>query len=120
MDITELYTKEAHETGAEMQVHNDKGEPLEMWITLAGMDSSQWRKAFNSNRLKLIGGDEDANIDAYVDMYADVSIGWRGFMSEGEELKFSKEKIKQLYVNAPYLLNQIDKFITDRGNFTKS
>lgn len=116
MNIDELYTVEHHEKGAEMQVRNEDGKKLDMFITLAGIDSKLWRNAFNSHKKELIDGNEDADAK----LYAEVTLGWRGFMSKDKELEFSKKKAEQLYVNAPYIMGQVDKFIADRGNFTKS
>ena len=114
MDIDQLYTVEDHEKGAEMQVHDQNGKPLDMYLTIAGMDSKAWRQAFNKNKRKMIEGE-----DIKADILSEVTIGWRGFTSKGKELEFSKKKAKNLYSQAPYIADQVDRFIADRSNFTK-
>jgi len=117
MDINDLYTVDKHDEGAEMQVKDQLGNKLDCFITIAGIDSKAWKQSFAKQKRKLISGDDS---NAAADLYTGVSLGWRGFVSNDEELKFSKKAIKQLYINAPYLIDQVDTFIANRANFTKS
>jgi len=117
MDIKSLYTVEDHDAGAEMQVKDQHGKEMDCYITIVGIDSKTWRKSFNKHKRKILS-DNDEN--AAADLYAGVSLSWRGFTSKGEELPFSKKSVKALYINAPYLVEQVDTFIADRANFTKS
>jgi len=116
-DIEQLYTLEVHEKGAEMQVCNEFGEKLDMFLILKGLDSKAWRGLMSQASLKKLEGADE--IEVIAESLSKITVGWRGFTSKGKELKFSKEKAKQLYMNAPYLQGQVDKFITDRKNFTK-
>jgi len=60
MDIENLYTLDLHEAGAEMQVKDESGKPLEMYITIAGADSKAWKKATSEiKRAVLAGGDPE-------------------------------------------------------------
>lgn len=121
MDIDELYTVERHETGAEMQLIDQSGNKTDCFIKLAGVDSKLWRKSFGKHRKEIISNarkDKDS-VDATADLMASVTLGWRGFTYKGEPVEFSKTKAKQLYKNAPYILEQVDQFIADRANFTK-
>jgi len=119
MDINSLYTVEKHESGAEMQVQDETGKDLDMYITVAGIDSKLFRKAKNELRREIL---KDIDAD-YEDLRAkklgDITLGWRGFTDKGEELVFTQKLAGQLYVNAPYLMDQIDAFINQRVNFTK-
>jgi len=118
MDIEYLYTVDDHESGAEMQVNGPNGKPLDMFITVAGVDSKRWRKALHKGMSKRIkkSGDSD---DIEAESLAEAILGWRGFMSDGKELKHSKAQAKKLLVNAPYIALQVDRFIANRANFTK-
>lgn len=118
MDIDQLYTVDAHEAGAEMQVKDQAGKLLDMWITIAGLDSKAYRAA-ESEMQKEIRDGKDVEA-AKVDAVTKISIGWRGFTSEGAEIPFSKEAIEKLYANAPYILQQADRFLANRVNFIKS
>jgi len=127
MDINKLYTSDAHEEGAEMQVIGLDGKHLECWITVAGLDSKRYRKALRDNRRSLIekaanrkdGDDEIDTEESTADTLARATIGWRGFTDNGEELEFSTELAKQLYLSAPYIADQVDAFSADRANFIK-
>lgn len=116
MDIENLFTVEAHESGAEMQVKDENGNDLDMFITVAGLDSKVFRAALVAVKRKFI---EENAADADAETLAEATLGWRGFMSDGKELEFSKEKIKDLYINAPYIKTQVNFFIGNRANFTK-
>jgi len=117
MDIENLYTLDLHEAGAEMQVKDESGKPLEMYISIVGVDSKAWKKASSElRRAVFAGGDSE---DERIKTIVSCTIGWRGFESKGKELEFTEENIKGLYVNAPYILDQIDVFVGDRANFTK-
>lgn len=118
MNIEELYTVEAHETGAEMQVKNQSGKLTEMFITLIGVDSKKWRKLVKDRRKVMLDGTGDPDADD-IKMLVNASIGWRGFMSNDKEIEFTKQNIKALYENAPYIAEQADRFIAKRSNFIK-
>ena len=119
MNIDDLYTVESHESGADMQVKNDAGEKLDMFITIAGVDSKIFRKVKNELRREILK-DVDADTEGLrAKSLAQVTLGWKGFQSEGEDLEFTQEKAEQLYLNAPYLMDQADQFINKRENFTK-
>ena len=118
MDIKDLNTVDRHTAGAEMQVKDENGKSLDLFITVAGADSKAWRKAsIEMKRLLLAGFDP---VDAMADAMAKISIGWKGFQSEGEDLAFSQESIRNLYVSAPYIADQVDSFMSKRANFTQS
>jgi len=117
MNYKDLFTAEAHEKGAEMQVKGPDGKPLDMYITLVGVDSRAWRAILNESRREtLLGGDP---IETEAEGYAKASLGWRGFEDNGKEIPFSFDAVKQLYMNAPYVKDQADAFITSRSNFTQ-
>lgn len=119
MNLEELYTKELHSTGSKMQLKDENGELLDMFITLQGVDSKEFRAAkvkLQRDVLEDIKGDSDKK---RADALASVTKSWEGFKSKGKLLKFSKEKAAQLYFNAPYVMDQADTFINQRVNFTK-
>lgn len=119
MNIDELYTLKHHEKGAEMQVRNAEGKELKMYLTLAGVDSKLYRKEKTALSRKIMANRDTDLEDARAESLAEVTLGWRGFESKGKKLKFSKEQVKKLYINAPYIMDQIDGFIFNRVNFTQ-
>jgi len=115
MNIDQLYTVKDHEEGAEMQIKDKTGNLVDMYLTVVGLDSKVWRRFLSkSNRLALKGDD-----DVDVKLFTDSTLDWRGFEENGKPLNFSKEKVFQLYKNAPYIMNQVDAFIGNRKNFIK-
>jgi len=118
MEIKDLNTVDRHTAGAEMQVNDENGKSLDMFITIAGADSKAWRKAsIEMKRLLLAGFDP---VDAMADAMAKISIGWRGVEMEGVKLEFSQESVRNLYTSAPYIADQVDSFMSKRANFTQS
>ena len=114
-DIDQLYTLDAHEKGAEMQLVDNTGKKIDAYITLAGADSDVFRNAWNENKIKALEG--DTNITER--MMVACALDWRGLGSKGKAIKFSKKKAEQLFKNAPYLIKMADNFIAERENFTK-
>jgi len=127
----DLLTAKQHEKGAEMQVISKEGKALDMYITLMGQDSRAWRNAVAKSQRDALtlsikekgkkGKKNDIDTtDIECETLASVTLGWRGFIdNDGKELKFSKAKIKQLYVFAPYIRDQVDVFVARYGNFIK-
>lgn len=127
MELDTLLTTEAHNEGAEMRVRGPDGVETDFYITLAGMDSEAWRNAEVVKRRKQLesvkADQEDKDAIAYkilVDQVVSATIGWKGLSSNGEEVEFSKEQAEQVYIGAPYVLDQAFLFIGDRVNFIKT
>ena len=119
MNIDELYTLERHDAGEEMQVKTEQGEPLEVWLTLVGIDSKIYRNITNELQSSIL-----KNLDADKELLkaqsmAKCTIGWRGMLENGKEIEFDRERVEQLYLNAPYIYEQANDFIVNRLNFTK-
>lgn len=117
MEITELYTREAHEAGAEMQVQDQYGKDMDAYITLMGCDSREFISAMTDFRRALLSGVNEA--EAKAEALAKVTVSWRGFVSGDEEVPATDENILTLYKNAPYIVEQADNFSSARVNFTK-
>jgi len=123
MDIDQLYTVDDHSSGSEMRVKDINGNNLDMFITLIGCDAKEYTEIKSKLNKSLMSLPEDdtgeGKLDALAEAVACSSIGWRGFEDKGKELKFSKAKVKQLYLCAPYIREQADGFMVSRANFTK-
>ncbi len=117
MEVEELYTIDAHEEGAEMQVKDATGNLIDCYIILSGVDSKSWRAAKNKYQRDIVRGSDIT--DASAEALASITLSWKGFKNKGKTIPFSKAKVKQLYTKAPYIMDQADTFIADRSNFTK-
>ena len=120
MNIDQLYTVDSHEKGAEMQVKDQNGNSLDMHITVAGTDSKVFRNAKTEMMRDIVSDDNSDKEEIRAKALAAVTLSWRGFLNKGKEFTFSQEKAEKLYINAPYVMDQVDKFIGDRANFMKA
>ena len=119
MKLSSLYTTDLHADGAELEILDGEDKPTGLFITVMGVDSQVFRdhakkqqKAYiESLRSKKDFDDEDMSIDGMVA----ATIGWSGTSEE-----FSPELCRELYTKAPYVKDQVDRFIADRANFTKA
>ena len=116
MDVKQLYTLDAHEEGAEIQIKDPStNESTDFYIKVKGVDSKSYREAVRKFHRKLLNDEEGGEIDLLVA----VTIDWRGLKSGKDLIKFSPDTAKDLYENAPSVASQVDRFIAERVNFTK-
>lgn len=122
MDITDLYTSESHENGAECRLLSPvTGELTDFYIRVVGVDSKTFRDKQREQKrevVKALQNKQDIVMDE-LDLLVECCIDWRGFESKGKKLKFSKDVLKTLFDNSPYIASQIDSFILNRQNFTQ-
>lgn len=125
VDIATLNTVEAAEKGFELELeHPVNGTPLDVFITVLGVDSAEYKKAQHatSNRflkkkkMKLTSEEFDANA---LETLVACTTGWRNMVYEGEELPFTKNNVKMLYTKVPWIREQVDEAIADRSNFLR-
>jgi len=125
MELKDLYTADKHEDGAEMQVLDENNNETDIYIRIAGMDSQAWQEATRDKQQKsltrLFNKDSETNrfMDDVDDM-VNAAIGWRGVLEEGKELEFSKERVRKLFIQAPFIIDQAILFVNNRANFTRS
>lgn len=116
MDIKQLYTVEAHEEGAEIRIVSPiDGKETDFYIMVRGIDSKQYREAVRDYHRKMLNKEDGGEIDLLVS----VTKGWRGLKDGKDEVQFTEENARNLYMNAPSISAQIDKFVADRKNFIK-
>ena len=64
MDVKNLYTLEAHEDGAEIQIKSPAdNEPTDFYIKVKGVDSKAYREAVRKYHRKLLNDEEGGEID---------------------------------------------------------
>jgi len=115
MEISSLYTAEAHEHGSDVQVISPaNGELTDFYITVVGPDSKQYRAAVRKFQMKLLENIEGADIELLVS----ITKGWRGLKDGKKDVEYSDKVARKLYTDAPFIAGQIDRFIADRKNFT--
>tara|TARA_R100000951_G_C2594703_1_gene166215 strand:+ start:259 stop:663 length:405 start_codon:yes stop_codon:yes gene_type:complete len=132
MEFNKLATAKHHDNGAECNILDPiSGKPTDFFIKICGADSKVWRKQKKIQTRKLLSvrsqsTDEDfdyeeAGIDfEAMDIEALViaTIGWRGLVDNGKEVKFSKEIAHELFDNSPSIVRQLIEFLGNGENFT--
>lgn len=126
MELSNLLTVADHEAGAECNIISPvDGKPTDVFILLAGADSSIWRKSKRKQTAEIMAAARskapvDLDYDAMdIAALVDATIGWRGIVSDGKPFEFSKENALKLYSGSPGIVNQLLDFIADKRNFTK-
>lgn len=127
MDYTDLFSATSHDEGSEVQLIGMDLKPVDMYLTISGVDSKVWRAAKSAmERTAMLNFDlpeaAQINIDpseATANALAKCVKGWRGFTVDGEDVEFSIKLVKELFIEAPYLMDHVDKFFSNRANFTK-
>lgn len=123
MEIKSLYTLDDHEEGSEVCINGPDGNKTDLYINVMGCDSHAYRKKEREVRAKVIRSLRDdsdmGEFDEDLEMMTHVTIGWRGLKDGGVDVPFSKDAAKKLYVNAPYIRQQVNEFVVNRKNFIK-
>lgn len=126
MEFEALCTRDTHEEGAEVQIMDpSSGKMTDLYITVLGPDSREWRKTVKADLRKIWSrkkGEEiteDDLIQSDIDKLVAVTVGWRGMKNKGEDMPFSKEAVRTLYERSPRIMDQVDVFMADSRNFIK-
>lgn len=135
-DLADLDTRAKANEGYDLEIlHPVSQEEIGLTVHILGSDSKEYQKivrATNSkrmDRLRKAGGLRNADIPLEeiekdsVDLLVSCSTGWKargGLMLDGKEWPaFTKPVAAGLYDRFPWLREQIDRGIVDRGNFIK-
>lgn len=130
------FDKLASDEGAWMHVmdpvkdtplYNVSGQPVRM--KLVGTDSPLYRKKqreIMNRRLmkkKIINATAEQFEENQVELVMACTVGWEGFILNGQELQFNDSNMREVYINRPalrFIVEQADRFIGDRSNFLPS
>lgn len=141
MDFANLDTVEGSNKGFELRLFNPTTlKDLDIWITVLGRDSDEYRNLSNAHQQKRISKmsragsvratfstPEEFDREA-VELLAAVTKSWRQ-VEDGkerdtltvkkEELVCGKENAARLYKEYPWVKEQVDAAVLDRANFLK-
>lgn len=116
----------------EFQAYNPKGEPLDLFVTVVGVDSDTYQEAMRAiekraqERARRSGRNRGPSPEetqaAALELIAKSTRKWRGNVKiDGGPLPaFSYEAAMRLYKRWPWLREQADFKIHDRENFLPS
>lgn len=123
VDLSTLDSIAAANTGAWMTLkHPTKGDALPGKIKLLGRDSDTWKRLQRTFTNRLMHRNprkvdiEDADAQD-IELLARCTIEWVGIAIHGQALSFSIDNAKRLYTEFPWVREQVNEFIGDRGNF---
>jgi hypothetical protein len=133
MDLASLDTQKAAEQGFELQLEDPfTGEPIAIWITVLGADSSAYQQLLreqNRRRTDLLAkrkqkmlSPEDIERDT-IELLAAVTTGWRAGENvtlDGQPFPaFSRASARDLYSRPGmrWIAQQVDRAMGDRQNF---
>ena len=125
-DLSQLDTSKASEDGVWMEIENPStGEPLGIKIKVLGMDSKayrdQQRKTQDRNLKKGMKGLKSLKSETLendrIELICACTVGWENVVYNGETLECTRENCRWLYKQYPWIFDQVDEYIGDRGNF---
>lgn len=114
--MKEFYTRESHNKGSKLELYLPNGNKSEHYLSVVGAQSDAFRK---SKAQVLRDAAESINIgefnqdESQAKMLASAIESW-SFKEECTD----ENKINFL-INAPYIMEALDRFIIDSDNFTK-
>lgn len=106
-------------------LHPKTGVDTGIRIEVASVDSPKYRKASsivqNRNAALFRKGKNSLSIEAInegtTDLLVAAVISWEGVIWAGEEMPCNENNIRQVYELFPWIKEQVDEFVNDRGNF---
>lgn len=123
-DLAKLDVSAAAEEGAELELlHPVTGKGLGGRIRVVGADSDRYRSAVRSVSSKRVHKRRRAPLtpeeveEEGLDILVKATLEWRDIVVDGETLVFTKDNVRNLYRRFPWIREQVDGFISDRGNF---
>lgn len=119
IDLASLDTQAACEQGAELELlHPATGQPLGVYLTLAGVDSRTHRQSLAflaERRLKRRSVTPDDLRGEDVEVAARCTLGWRGVRIDGKEVAHSLD----IFERFPWIREQAVAFIGDRSQYLR-
>lgn len=121
MKLSEIKTKQAHESGVLMTVINPSdGKETDFKIQIVGADSSVYRRSVRELASRIASGQELDQDNEQAIIISNLILDWSGLVDDdGNEVKFTREIAESLLQNSPWLCDQIERFVNNRSNFTK-
>lgn len=125
MDLSTLDLRKAADKGATMTLrHPVTDEDTDIKITVLGSDSVTFRSAVSRLEREFGGKKKRPTIAEQerrtVDLLVAVTTGWENIDWDGKPLAFSADNAQMLYTERHWIREQVDAFMSDRGNYSPS
>jgi|TARA_R110000822_G_scaffold45921_4_gene122590 hypothetical protein len=126
MELSNLLTVDDHDAGAECNIVSPiDGKKTDVYILIAGADSAAWRKQKRKQTSEIMSSTrskKDVSLDydkMDIEAVVEITLGWRGIVSNGNDYPYNKENALALYSKSPGIVNQLLDFIANKRNFIK-
>tara|TARA_R110000868_G_scaffold103174_3_gene284192 strand:+ start:2820 stop:3203 length:384 start_codon:yes stop_codon:yes gene_type:complete len=126
MELSNLLTVDDHDAGAECNIVSPiDGKKTDVYILIAGADSAAWRKQKRKQTSEIMSSTrskKDVSLDydkMDIEAVVEITLGWRGIVSSGNDYPYNKENALALYSKSPGIVNQLLDFIANKRNFIK-
>jgi hypothetical protein len=123
MDLSTFETATMAEAGIWFTPNDFDGKPLDCRFHVLGQDAKSVRKAMSARASKAIARIQEKKADDeefdQAEILADSVIGWESVAWQGDELAFSKENVIKVFRAAPFIADQVDRYVSRRRNFIK-
>jgi len=127
IDLATLDTRRGAEAGFTLPlVHPKSGARLGTIIRLLGADAdvfqAKLREQVQQNRERfnragrIVQTPEEDRADG-IELVVAATLGWTELIVDGAEVPFSAQAARLLYERFPWIYEQVEKAVNDRGNF---
>jgi len=123
VDLSQFDTKKTSEEGVWVEIENPiDGEPLGIHFKILGSDSEVYNKQIRKNKDKMMKQgmrnikSENLEVEE-IELLVACTVDWDNIVDNGEKLECTKENVRYVYKNYPWIKDQVDDFIGDRSNF---
>ena len=109
-----------HDLSEKLLYFQDGEEEKPVGILVAGAHSHQYRQIEAQQRQRRLKPKDLTSARAFEDSVERVvfcALGWQGFLMEGKPVQFSKENLKTLLKECPWVLDQITEAMQDHSRF---
>lgn len=143
MDLTKFSLERHADEGAELKLRHPVTKEIidedgkTPTIRLIGSDSKTYQKFIQARvktRLKKAAGTDDSlektaleraldfegNLKEEAELLSVCTVSWENIEENGTAVSFSSEAAQRIYVEYPWIREQVSKFITTRANFFRS
>lgn len=106
-------------------VHPKTGADLGIRIKVISPDSPQYRKLGNiikNRNLQALrkgrnGLTSEAIDEGAIELLVGAVVSWEGVVWGGQPMECTSANVRQLFDSCPWIKEQVDEFVGDRGNF---
>lgn len=118
MDPEDFYTRSG--IIAKFMLKDIHGKDSDQWLMVGGIESTPWRKS-RQDRMKLrLTKSLSGTIPKEIDVDRDSAFLLSKVVADWSFTKaFSPKAVEDLLYNTPYIMDDLDAFISNRGNFLR-